>query len=104
MTISPRLLCANSILALVRSGSVSTIATIEEGKAEVIEVEIPAGSKLVGRKLSEAGFPRGSVVGAIARESGDIVIPRGDDDIRALDNLVIFVLSDVVEKVTQMAS
>jgi trk system potassium uptake protein TrkA len=104
VAISPRLLCANSILSFVRSGNVRTIATIEEGKAEVIELEIPAGSKLVGRKLFEAGFPRGSVVGAIARDNGDIVIPGGEDAIEARDRLVIFVLNEVVDKVTALAS
>ena len=59
IAVSPRLLCANRILAFVRSRSISTIATIEEGKAEVLEVELPAGSALVGKKLKEAGFPRG---------------------------------------------
>ncbi len=102
VAISPRLLCANSILSLVRSGSVLTIAVIEEGQAEAIELEVPSGSKLVGRKMSEAGFPRGCVVGAIVREDGAIVIPRGDTQIEALDNLVVFVLNDVVDRAIEL--
>jgi trk system potassium uptake protein TrkA len=102
VAISPRLLCASSILSLVRSGSLRTIAVIEEGKAEAIELEVPAGSKLVGRKMSEAGFPRGCVVGAIVREDGEIVIPRGNTEIRALDDLVVFVLNEVVERVIEL--
>ena len=103
VAVSPRLLCANRILSFVRGGSVSTIATIEDGKAEVLEVEIKPGSKLVGRSLAKAGFPRGCVVGAIAREGGEIVIPRGEDKIEALDNLVLFVMSDVIDKVFDLA-
>ena len=99
VAVSPRLLCSNRILSFVRSRSISTIATIEEGKAEVLELEVPPGSKLVGRTLKDAGFPRGCVVGAIAREDGEIVIPRGEDDIRASDNLVLFVLNEVIDKV-----
>lgn len=99
VAVSPRLLCANQILSYVRRGSVGTIATLHEGKAEVLEIEVQPGSRLIGRTLREARFPRGSVIGAIARESGDIVIPRGDDEIEALDNLVIFVLRDVVDQV-----
>ncbi len=102
VSISPRLLCANRILSFVRSGSISTIATIEEGKAEVLELEVPSGSRLVGKMMKDAKFPRGCVVGAIAREGGDIVIPRGDDKIEALDNLVVFVLNEVVERVMSM--
>ena len=103
VAVSPRLLCANRILSFVRSRSVSTIATIEEGKAEVLELEVPAGSKLVGRTLKDAGFPRGCVVGAIAREDGEIIIPRGEDEIRALDNLVLFVLNEVIDRVLTLA-
>ena len=103
VAVSPRLLCANRILSFVRTRSVSTIATIEEGKAEVLELEVPAGSKLVGRSLKDAGFPRGCVVGAIAREDGEIVIPRGEDEIRALDNLVLFVLNEVIDQVLALA-
>ena len=103
VAVSPRLLCANRILSFVRSGSISTIATIEEGKAEILEVEIKPGSKLVGRTLAKAGFPRGCVVGAIARENGDILIPSGEDHIEAGDSLVLFALNAVLEKVMDLA-
>ena len=102
VSISPRLLCSSRILSFVRSGSVSTIATIEEGKAEVLELEVAASSRLVGKTFKNAKFPRGCVIGAIAREDGSIVIPRGDDEIRAGDNLVVFVMNEVVEKVMTM--
>jgi trk system potassium uptake protein TrkA len=99
VAVSPRLLCANRILAFVRSRSISTVATIEEGKAEVLEIELPAGSGLVGKRLRDAGFPRGCVVGAITREDGQVVIPRGDDELRAHDQLVLFALAAVVDGV-----
>lgn len=103
VAVSPRLLCANRILAFVRSRSISTIATIEEGKAEVLEIEVMPGSQLVGKKLKEAGFPRGCVVAAITREDGQVVIPRGDDELRAQDQMVIFVLHTVVHDVLALA-
>ncbi|MEO0480630.1 MAG: Trk system potassium transporter TrkA [Planctomycetota bacterium] len=97
VAVSPRLLCANSILGFVRQGSISSIATIEEGKAEVIELEIPAGSKIVGRTVADAGFPQRCVIGAIAREHGEILIPRGNTKLEALDNLVVFVTQDCLQ-------
>jgi trk system potassium uptake protein len=102
VAVSPRLLCANRILAFVRSRSISTIATIEEGKAEVLEIELPAGSSLVGKPLKEAGFPRGCVVAALTREDGAVVIPRGDDELRAHDQMVLFVLHAVVDDVLRL--
>ena len=97
--VSPRLLCANRILAFVRSRSISTIATIEEGKAEVLELEIAPGSRLVGKALKDAGFPRGTVVAAITREDGSVVIPRGGDELRKNDQVVLFALNSLVEEV-----
>jgi trk system potassium uptake protein len=103
IAVSPRLLCANRILAFVRSRSISTVATIEEGKAEVIEVELPAGSALVGKLLKDAGFPRGCVVAALTREDGSVVIPRGSDQFHAHDQMVLFVLHSVVDEVLHLA-
>ena len=103
IAVSPRLLCANRILAFVRSRSISTIATIEEGKAEVLEIEVQAGSSLVGRPLKAAGFPRGCVVAAITREDGAVLIPRGDDELRAQDQLVLFALNHVIDDVLGLA-
>ncbi len=103
VAVSPRLLCANRILAFVRSRSISTIATIEEGKAEVLEIELQPGSKLVGKLLKDARFPRGCVVAAVTREDGSVVIPRGEDELRALDQMVIFVLDKVIDEVLELA-
>ncbi|MBL8730444.1 MAG: Trk system potassium transporter TrkA [Planctomycetes bacterium] len=103
VAVSPRLLCANRILAFVRSRSISTIATIEEGQAEVLELEVQPGSKLIGKELKAAGFPRGCVVAAISREDGQVLIPRGDTELAAHDQLVIFVLNAVIDKVLELA-
>ncbi len=103
VAVSPRLLCANRILAFVRSRSISTIATIEEGQAEVLELELQPGSVLVGKQLKEARFPRGCVVAAVTREDGLVLIPRGDTELAAHDQLVIFVLNAVVDEVLQRA-
>jgi trk system potassium uptake protein TrkA len=103
VAVSPRLLCANRILAFVRSRSISTIATIAEGKAEVLEIEVQPGSRLVGKALKAAGFPRGCVVAAIMREDGQVIIPRGEDELRAHDQLVLFVLNAVQDAVLALA-
>lgn len=103
VAVSPRLLCANRILAFVRSRSISTIATIEEGKAEVLEIEIQPGSKVAGRKVKDAGFPRGCVVAAITREDGSVVIPGGEDELVAGEQAVLFVLAKVVDDVLGLA-
>lgn len=100
--VSPRLICADRIHSFVRSESVSTIATIEDGQAEILEFQVKAGNKLVGRTLAKAGFPRGCMVGAIAREDGETLVPGGDIKIQAHDHLVVFTLRSVAKKVTSL--
>ena len=58
---------------------------------------------MVGKQLKDAGFPRGCVVAAITRSDGTVVIPGGGDEIKPNDQLVIFVLHDVVEDVLGLA-
>jgi Trk K+ transport system NAD-binding subunit len=58
---------------------------------------------LVGKSLKDAGFPRGCVVAAITREDGTVLIPRGDDELHAHDQMVVFVLGAMVDKVLALA-
>ncbi|MBK8976587.1 MAG: Trk system potassium transporter TrkA [Planctomycetes bacterium] len=102
--VSPRLLCADAIHSYVQRGSKSTIAEIEAGKAEIVELEVPKGSRLDGKRLADLNFPKGALVGAIARERDDggkpqILIPNGDTVIRDQDNLVVFTLRKVLDSV-----
>ncbi|MCC6672377.1 MAG: Trk system potassium transporter TrkA [Planctomycetes bacterium] len=99
VAVSPRLLCANRILSFVRSGSMSTVTTIGEGQVEIFELELKAGCRLVGKTLAEAAFPKGSLVCAIARDDGEVVVPRGEDQLHALDNLVVVARHEVVPEV-----
>lgn len=87
--ISPRVLLAQHVLRYVRSGHVSSIAVIEEGKAEVVEMRAEEGSKIVSAPLAKVGFPAGAIVGSIVRE-GKVIIPRGADQVQAGDVCIVF--------------
>jgi len=60
-------------------------------KAEVIELVVQPGSKIVGRPLHKSGLPAGTIIGAIQR-GNKIIIPRGNDIINDNDRLVVFAL------------
>jgi trk system potassium uptake protein TrkA len=55
-----------------------------------------AGSRYVGKKLRDIRFPRGAIVGAIARANGEVLVPRGDASIEAGDRVIFFTLESVV--------
>ncbi|HEX6884599.1 MAG TPA: TrkA C-terminal domain-containing protein, partial [Planctomycetota bacterium] len=99
--ISPRILCANHILRFVRSRSVSSIAVIADGRAEVLELEAHYKDGKPERKVRNLGLPRGTVVGATVRD-GEVVIPGGETVIRDGDQVILFTLPENVSAVEQI--
>jgi trk/ktr system potassium uptake protein len=96
--ISPRILCANRILRFVRSSSVSAIAVLGEGRAEVIEVRIGHDSKRDARKIKSLGLPKGTVVGTVIRGE-EVIVPSGDTVVHGDDQVIVFTLPESVEGV-----
>ncbi len=99
--ISPRLLVAQKILRYVRSGLISTIAVIQEGKAEVIEMKALKGSKIIGTPLRKLGFPKGAVIGSILR-GNEVIIPDGNEVIQPEDSCIIFTFLENVPLVEKL--
>ncbi len=95
-TVSPRLEAVDRILQFVRKGRVLSVTTFGEEEAEAIELLASKGSRYVGRPLSELRFPRGAIVGAIARPDGQVLIPRGSAIIEAGDRVIFFALESTV--------
>ena len=97
-TVSPRLAAVDRILQYVRKGRVLSVTTFGAEEAEAIELIASRGTRFVGMKLSDIRFPRGAIVGAIARPDGKVVVPRGDSSIQAGDRVIIFALESVVSE------
>jgi len=95
-TVSPRLAAVDRILQFVRKGRVISVTTFREEEAEAIELIAAAGSKYVGKNLKEVRFPRGAIVGAIARPNGEVIVPRGQVTIQAGDRVIFFTLENTV--------
>ena len=96
--ISPRILCANNILRFVRSRSVSSIAVIADGRAEVLELEAHHRD---GKKIKNLGLPRGTVLGAIVR-GDEVIIPSGDTTIKNGDHTILFTLPENVSAIEEI--
>jgi trk system potassium uptake protein TrkA len=99
--ISPRILCANHILRFVRSRSVSSIAVIADGRAEVLELEAHYKDGRPEKKVKSLGLPRGTVLGAVVRGS-EVLIPGGDTLIKEGDQVILFTLPENVSVVEQI--
>ncbi len=95
-TVSPRLAAVDRILQFVRKGRVISVTTFREEEAEAIELIAAPGSRYIGKQLRDLRFPRGAIVGAIARSNGEVLVPRGEAKIQEGDQVLIFSLESTV--------
>ncbi len=97
-TFSTRLVVVDRILRYIRKGNVVSVTTFREEEAEAIELVATPGSKYVGKVLKDVAFPRGLLVGAIVRSTGEVVVPRGDSVIDLDDHVIFFCLENLIHK------
>jgi trk system potassium uptake protein TrkA len=97
VAINPREATAEEIVRFTQEGQVENLSLIEGRQAEVLEIQVDAGSVLVGRPIRESvpDLPEGVVVGAITRDH-EFVVPRGDTVVEPGDHVVLFVDAEVV--------
>jgi trk system potassium uptake protein TrkA len=95
-TVSPRLAAVDRILQFVRRGRVLSVTTFRDEEAEAIELLAGPESRYVGKPLRDAHFPKDTVVGALVRPTGEVIVPRGHTVVRAGDRLIVFALERVV--------
>ena len=95
-SVSPRLATVDRILQFVRKGQVVSVTTFREEEAEAIEMVASAESRYVGKKLMDIQLPHGSIVGAVAKPNGEVIVPRGHSTIEAGDRVIFFALESVV--------
>jgi len=95
-SVSLRLSTVDAVLQFVRKGGVLSVTTFREEEAEAIELIASEGSRYVGKQLRDIALPRGAIVGAIARTSGEVIVPRGNVAIEPGDRVIFFALESVV--------
>lgn len=100
--VSPRILTGNRILALAGGSHVRSVALLQEGKAEVVELmaemDAPAVNRALGKQLR---FPKGVLIGALVRED-EVIVPRGGDVFREGDTVIAFAMSSALDALEAM--
>lgn len=99
--VNPHRVTMERMLRITRGGNLADIRVLDEGQAEIMELEVAAGSGLIGVPLSEAGFPEGCLLGAVLRD-GEVEVPMGDFELRAGDRVVIFAEDRVAAEAEEM--
>ena len=95
------------MLTVVRRGGLEAVHSLRRGAAEAMEAVVRGDRKtcrIAGRRIDEAGLPRGAQVGAIVRglhkpdgsEAGDgarpqVIIAHHDTVVETYDHVIVFV-------------
>ena len=86
--VSDRMAAAKAVLKYLRRGRVISVAALINEDAEVIEFQVPARSRLAGKRLMDVRFPEGALATALARGE-EVMIPRGGTVVEAGDILAV---------------
>ena len=86
VTLNARAAAIAEVLHQIQAPRLQYRATLEAGRAEVVEVAVPPDFETT--RLREMDMPTGVIVGAVLRQYNTIV-PGGDDEVRAGDRLLV---------------
>jgi trk system potassium uptake protein TrkA len=96
VALSARGAAVASVVHQIQGGRANLLAVLEEGQATIVEVTVP--SDYAPRALKDMDSPPQSIVGAILRGQ-DVLIPRGPDQVRPQDRLIVFATAASVARV-----
>lgn len=91
IAISPKNSAINEVKNDLAENDVDILATVEQGQGELLEIGVK--EDFSGKKIMDLSIPVPAIIGIIQRKN-NVIIPKGDTELRKNDNLIIFVKSD----------
>lgn len=88
IAISDKIAALNEVKNSVSGGKVDILATVEQGKGEIIEITV-RDAMFNNVKIMDLRMPVKAIISIIQRRN-KIIIPKGDTVIKSGDNLIIF--------------
>jgi trk system potassium uptake protein TrkA len=101
IAISPRLATVSGILQHVHRAEMLSLSVLHKGEARIVELKVSPASKIAGKKLKRANFPKNTLVGAIVRNNS-VIIPGGEDVVNVGDSLIVFARTDTIPKLVRL--
>lgn len=98
VAVSPKTSAINEVRNDIDETNVDILATVEQGEAEVLEIIVH--DNFDGKFIKDLRIPVPAIVGIIQRRS-NVIIPKGDTQIKSCDILIIFTKADSVDKVKE---
>ncbi len=99
--VTPRASIANRILRLVHQQNISTLAVLEEGDIEIVELTVNGDSALHGKALKDVRLPRGALVASILRGE-KVVVPKGDSVVQSGDSVIVIASAELLDAVQKL--
>ena len=66
-----------------------------------MEMVVPAGSRVAGKPIRDAGLPSGAIIGAVVHRD-EIIIPNGDTVLHPDDRVVAFALPAAIAQLERL--
>jgi len=99
--VSPRQSTVATILGHLRKGRIHGMASLAQGKLEVLEAEALETSSILNTPLKDMTLPEDMVIGAILR-SDEIIIPNGESTVQPHDHVLIVTTSEQVPQMEKL--
>ena len=83
----------------VNAAHLEPLAKVGHGDLELVQLRIADDSPAKGKRLAEVMLPRGSVIVAVDRGGGDVVVPNGDTMLQRGDDVIAMIKRDMRDDV-----
>lgn len=93
---TPRML-ASLVEEAVSVGDLVRLMTLRQGKANLVEITLPANTPLAGKPVRKIAVPRDAALVTILR-GGRVIVPQKDDPIEGGDELLFVTTVDVEDE------
>jgi trk system potassium uptake protein len=78
----------------VNARDYAIITKLKNGDLELLKLVVGNGASSNGKKIADIGLPRSSIVVAVDRAGEDLLIPSGDTQLKAGDQVIVMVRKD----------
>jgi trk system potassium uptake protein TrkA len=78
----------------VNASNLEPLAKVGRGGLELVQLRISDKSPARGKRIADVSLPRGSVIVAVDRGGGDVVVPNGDTTLQPGDDVIAMIKRD----------
>ena len=101
LTISPEEMTASAVSRFARGQDLVAVESIADGEIQLHRFELTGRFDAAGKKIRDIKLPRQCLITALIR-STSILIPTGDDEVRAGDEVLLIGATETMERVDKL--